>query len=111
MLIDIGETDCAKEKTVTVTFPKNAAPVADGLIGKSRHIQQGCVALKNSTPGFVFNEQLGTMESTGVAISYAPQEAAERIEAFRRNYANLKQVLVKSGMAEAEAEQFVQKAY
>ena len=56
-------------------------------------------------------EQLVTMESTGVAISYAPQEAAERIEAFRRNYANLKQVLVESGMEEAEADKFVQKAY
>ncbi len=111
VLIDIPDTDCAKEKTVTVTFPKNAAPVADGLIGKFRHIQQGCVALKNSNPGFVFNEQLGTMESTGVAISYAPQEAEQRIEAFRRNYANLKQVLVESGLKEAEAEQFVQKAY
>ncbi|MDY4401102.1 MAG: alpha-xylosidase, partial [Prevotella sp.] len=111
VLIDIAETDCTKEKTVTVTFPKNAAPVADGLIGKFRHIQQGCIAIKSRTPGFLFNEQLGTMESTGVAISYAPQEAAERIEAFRRNYANLKQVLVESGMAEAEADKFVQKAY
>ena len=111
VLIDIPDTDCAKEKTVTVTFPKNAAPVADGLIGKFRHIQQGCVALKNSNPGFVFNEQLGTMESTGVAISYAPQEAEQRIEAFRHNYANLKQVLLESGLEEAEAEQFVQKAY
>ena len=111
VLIDIAETDCTKEKTVTVTFPKNAAPVADGLIGKFRHIQQGCIAIKSRTPGFLFNEQLGTMESTGVAISYAPQEAAERIEAFRRNYANLKQVLVESGMEEAEADKFVQKAY
>ncbi|WP_278854959.1 glycoside hydrolase family 31 protein [Leyella stercorea] len=111
VLIDIPDTDCAKEKIVTVTFPQNATPVADGLIGKFRHIQQGCVALKNSNPGFVFNEQLGTMESTGVAISYAPQEAEQRIEAFRHNYANLKQVLLESGMEEAEAEQFVQKAY
>ena len=111
VLIDIPDTDCAKEKTVTIAFPQNATPVADGLIGKFRHIQQGCVALKNSNPGFVFNEQLGTMESTGVAISYAPQEAAERIEAFRRNYANLKQVLVESGIEEAEADKFVQKAY
>ena len=111
VLIDIPDTDCAKEKIVTITFPKNAAPVADGLIGKFRHIQQGCVAVKSRTPGFVFNEQLGTMESTGVAISYAPQEAAKRIEAFRRNYANLKQVLVESGMEEAEADKFIQKAY
>ena len=51
------------------------------------------------------------MESTGVAISYAPQEAEQRIEAFRRNYANLKQVLVESGMEEAEADKFIQKAY
>lgn len=111
VLIDIPDTDCAKEKIVTIAFPKNATPVADGLIGKFRHIQQGCVALKNSNPGFVFNEQLGTMESTGIAISYAPQEAEQRIEAFRRNYANLKQVLLESGLEEAEAEQFVQKAY
>lgn len=111
VLINIPDTDCAKEKTITIAFPKNATPVADGLIGKFRHIQQGCVAVKSRTPGFVFNEQLGTMESTGVAISYAPQEAEQRIEAFRHNYANLKQVLVESGMAEAEAEQFVQKAY
>ena len=111
VLIDIPDTDCAKEKIVTIAFPQNAAPVADGLIGKFRHIQQGCVALKNSNPGFVFNEQLGTMESTGVAISYAPQEAEQRIEAFRHNYANLKQVLVESGLKEAEADKFIQKAY
>lgn len=111
VLIDIPDTDCAKEKTVIVAYPKNAKPVTDGLVGKFRHIQQGCIALKSSNPGFVFNEQLGTMESTGVAISYAPQEAEQRIEAFRRNYANLKQVLLESGMAEAEADKFVQKAY
>ena len=111
VLIDIPDTDCAKEKTVTIAFPQNATPVADGLIGKFRHIQQGCVAFKNSNPGFVFNEQLGTMESTGVAISYAPQEAEQRIEAFRHNYANLKQVLLESGMEEAEADKFIQKAY
>lgn len=111
VLIDIPDTDCAKEKTVTIAFPKNATPVADGLIGKFRHIQQGCIALKSSNPGFVFNEQLGTMESTGVAISYAPQEAEQRIEAFRRNYANLKQVLLESGMEEAETDKFIQKAY
>ncbi|WP_278815966.1 glycoside hydrolase family 31 protein [Leyella stercorea] len=111
VLIDIPDTDCAKEKIVTIAFPQNATPVADGLIGKFRHIQQGCVALKSSNPGFVFNEQLGTMESTGVAISYAPQEAEQRIEAFRHNYANLKQVLLESGMEEAETDKFIQKAY
>ena len=111
VLIDIAETDCAKEKTVTIAYPKNATPVADGLIGKFRHIQQGCVAVKSRTPGFVFNEQLGTMESTGVAISYTPQEAEQRIEAFRHNYANLKQVLLESGMEEAETDKFIQKAY
>lgn len=111
VLIDIPDTDCAKEKTVIVAYPKNAKPVTDGLVGKFRHIQQGCIALKSSNPGFVFNEQLGTMESTGVAISYAPQEAEQRIEAFRRNYANLKQVLLESGMEEAETDKFIQKAY
>lgn len=111
VLIDIPDTDCAKEKTVIVAYPKNAKPVTDGLVGKFRHIQQGCIALKSSNPGFVFNEQLGTMESTGVAISYAPQEAEQRIEAFRHNYANLKQVLLESGMEEAETDKFIQKAY
>ena len=111
LVVNVPETDCAKEKTVVVTYNKNTQPVTDGLIGKFRHIQQGCTAIKSHNPGFTVNEELGTMESTGIALTYNPQEFESRIETFRHNYANLKEALKQSGLDENEAENFVRKAY
>lgn len=111
LLVDIPETDCNVAKNIVVTYPKNALNVTDGLIGKFRHIQQNVVALKYHNAGIVLNEELGTMESTGIALTYHPEEFAERITAFRKNFANLKEVLKANNVDDAFAEKFMHKAY
>ena len=46
LLVNIPETDCSKEKVVEISYAKDAPVLTDGLIGKFRHIQQNCVAMK-----------------------------------------------------------------
>ena len=111
LLVDIPETDCNTAKHITVTYPENATDVADGLIGKFRHIQQNVVALKYHNAYIVLNDALGTMESTGTAITYHPEEFTQRIEAFRKNFANLKEVLKENKVDEEFAEKFLRLAY
>ena len=111
LLVDIPETDCNTAKHITVTYPENATDVTDGLIGKFRHIQQNVVALKYHNAYIVLNDALGTMESTGTAITYHPEEFTQRIEAFRKNFANLKEVLKDNKVDEEFAEKFLRLAY
>lgn len=111
LIIDIPQTDCSKVKKVEIYYPKDAMSVTDGLIGKFRHIQQGCIAAKSKTPGIVFKDELGTMESTGVALGYYPNDFNSIIQKFRTNYSNLKEALSKSGIEGKEAEDFIRKAY
>ena len=111
LLVDIPETDCNTAKHITVTYPENATDVTDGLIGKFRHIQQNVVALKYHNAFIVLNDALGTMESTGTAITYHPEEFTQRIEAFRKNFANLKEVLKENKVDEEFAEKFLRLAY
>lgn len=111
LLVDIPETNCNAAKNIAITYPADAPVVTDGLIGKFRHIQQNVVALKYHAAYIVLNEALGTMESTGTAIGYHPEEFAERIAAFRANYANLRQVLKDNKVDDEFAEKFVRLAY
>lgn len=111
LIIDIPETDCLKEKKIEIIYPQNATSVTDGLIGKFRHIQQGCSALKKKAPGIIFKDELGTMESTNVALEYYPHDFDRIIQNFRLNYNNLRDALKNSGIENEDAEEFIRKAY
>lgn len=111
LLVDIPETDCNVAKEITVTYPDNAINVADGLIGKFRHIQQNVIDLKYHNARIVLNEELGTMESTGTAITYHPEEFTQRIETFRKNFNNLKEVLKANNVDDEYAAKFLRMTY
>ncbi len=93
LAIEIPETDCSIEKVVEITYATDAPDVADGLYAKLRHVQQTVLDLKKRQAGIVLTENLGTMESTGRAITYCPDQFVKRIDLFRKNYANLPDVL------------------
>jgi len=93
LAVEIPETDCSIEKVVEITYATDAQDIADGLYAKLRHVQQTVLDLKKRQAGIVLTENLGTMESTGRAITYCPDQFVKRIELFRKNYANLPDVL------------------
>lgn len=93
LAVEIPETDCSIEKVVEITYATDAPDIADGLYAKLRHVQQTVLDLKKRQAGIVLTENLGTMESTGRAITYCPDQFVKRIELFRKNYANLPDVL------------------
>jgi len=93
LTIDVPETNCSVEKTVVITYPVDAPVVNDGLSAQLRHMQQAVLALKKRQAGIVLTEELGTMESTGRAITYKPEELKQRVESFRNNYTRLPEVL------------------
>ena len=111
LIIDVPETDCSVAKKINITYPQDALDVADGTIGRFRRIQQNCLTAKRDDAEIIFGEELGTMESTGRAISYYPNRFREYIEAFRKNYANLPQILKNNGLNDERVEKFLKATY
>ncbi len=109
--VAVPQTDCSVEKVVTLTFPQDALDVADGTIGHFRRIHQNMMEWKERNAGINFKDALGTMESTGLAIGYNPDQFVERIKAFRANYANLEQVLKDQGLDEEGIKKFLRATY
>ena len=107
LMVDIPETDCSNEKTIEVVYAKDAPVLTDGLIGKFRHIQQNCIAVKYHNPGIVFAEPLGTMESAGIAMTYNPEKQKQIVETFRKNYASLADILKQNGIEGEDARKFM----
>ena len=106
--IGIAETDCSKEKNIYITYPDNAPVLTDGLIAKFRHIQQNCIAMKYRRPGVNYGDELGTMESTGIAMTYYPEKQRQLVDTFRSNYARLAEILKKNGIEGDDAKLFLQ---
>ena len=100
LTIDIPQTGCAGKKEVKITYPTDVPELADGLKGDFHHICQATLELKKFNAGIVLNESLGTMESTGRAITYYPEEFNKRIEAFRKNYTELPNILKSEKLSE-----------
>ncbi len=111
LIVDIAERDCNTPKTVEIVYPQDAPLLTDGLVGKFRHIQQNTTEIKKKQPGIVFDEKLGTMESTGIALTYHPEQLASRIAAFRDNYANLPEILKENGLSDSDAAEFARLCY
>lgn len=93
LIIDVLETNCGVVKIIRITYPQNAPDVSDGMYAQMRHIRQAVQAVKQLRAGVVWNEELGTMESTDMALTYYPNEFRQRVELFRKNFANLDEVL------------------
>lgn len=111
LLVDIPETDCSKEKVVEISYAKDAPVLTDGLIGKFRHIQQNCVAMKYRNPAIVFAEPLGTMESAGIAMTYNPEKQKQIVETFRKNYGSLADILKQNGIEGDDAKKFMDSSF
>ena len=111
LLVDIPETDCSKEKVVEISYAKDAPVLTDGLIGKFRHIQQNCVAMKYRNPAIVFAEPLGTMESAGIAMTYNPEKQKQIVETFRTNYGSLADILKQNGIEGEDAKKFMDTSF
>ncbi len=111
LLVDIPETDCSKEKVVEISYAKDAPVLTDGLIGKFRHIQQNCVAMKYRNPAIVFAEPLGTMESAGIAMTYNPEKQKQIVETFRTNYGSLANILKQNGIEGEDAKKFMDTSF
>ena len=109
--IAIADSDPNIEKTVEVTYAPDAIDVADGLMGQMRRIGQNNYRLKRQKAGIVFGEELGTMESTGRAISYYPDRMNELVAAFRANYQRLPQLLDANGVTEKQREIYLRATY
>lgn len=105
--IDIPQTDCNLAKVVKVTYPSGALNVADGLLGQMRHVRTAVLNLKRQDAGIVLNEGIGSMESTGIAISYYPNEFEKRIETFRKNFTNMEELLKEQKTDEQRTSDFL----
>lgn len=107
--IDLPDTDCAKEKQVQVIYPVDAPDVSDGLYSQMRHIRQAVQAVKQISASIVWSEELGTMESTNMALTYYPNEFKQRVELFRRNFARLDELLKEQKFDQKKTDAFLQK--
>lgn len=105
--IDIPQTDCNLAKVIKVTYPSGSLDVTDGLLGQMRHVRSAVLNLKRQDAGIVLNEGIGSMESTGIAISYYPNEFKQRIETFRKNFTNMEELLKEQKTDEQRTSDFL----
>lgn len=108
LTITLPAIDCSREKSITITYPANTPELNDGLYGKFNRLKKSFVAMKYRHAGIDYIEELGTMESTGRAVTYYPQEFNSRIEAFRQNYSRLPELLEKQRLNEGDRKWFLQ---
>lgn len=108
--IAIPEQSCAVEKVVKVIYPNDAPNVADGLLAQMRHLRRAVLDYKRGNAGVVWNEEIGSMESTALALGYYPQEFAQRVALFRSNYARLDKLLDEQKMEAKEKARFLHTA-
>jgi hypothetical protein len=108
LLIDVPETNCNVEKVIKVTYPQDAPDMSDGMIAQMRHIRQAVQAVKQIHAGIVLKEELGTMESTDLSLSYYPNEFKQRVELFRKNFSQLDEILKDQKFDEKSTNLFLQ---
>ena len=107
LAIDVPEIDCNKEKIITVTYPVDMPEVTDGLLSRMRYIREAVVNLKKQDAGIVLNEGIGSMESTGIALSYYPDKFKQRVSLFRKNFSNLGNLLKEQKLNQQEITDFL----
>lgn len=104
--IDLPITDAGLEKQVVITYPQQTVDLNE-LVGKFKRLQKSIVALKYKNADIVLNEELGTMESTGRSIEYAPEQMNQLITNFNRNYAHLPEILKQHKLSEEHIQWFL----
>lgn len=110
--ISLGAMAAEQECTVQVAYDAQAPNVADGLAGRMRRLVQNVYRLKRTPmPNIVLSEALGTMESTGRAITYHPEQMPELVARFAKNFARLPQVLKENGVPDKEISNFLKATY
>lgn len=72
-----------------------------------RHVRAAVLNLKKEDAGVVLNEGIGTMESTGLAISYYPNQFKQRVETFRKNFAQMEELLKQQKTNEQRIKDFI----
>ena len=90
--IQVDDTSCDREKTVTITYGDNMA-VTPGTIAKFRRIYKAMSDIKNSKAGILIKEPLGMLESAGRAITYRPEKFDEIMDRFNADYSRLPAIL------------------
>lgn len=105
--VDVPEKNCDVEKVIKITYPMDAPDVADGILAQMRHVRTAVLNLKKEDAGVVLNEGIGTMESTGIAISYYPEQFKQRIESFRKNFSNMEELLKQQNTNEQRTKDFL----
>lgn len=95
LIIEIPAIGADREKVIKVTYPADAPDLTDGLVGKFRRIDKHSVTMRYHYPALAFTEELGTMETCNRALTYTPENLNVLIENFRKNYAEMPEVLKK----------------
>jgi alpha-glucosidase (family GH31 glycosyl hydrolase) len=111
LYIDIPETDCAKKKVVTITYPQDSPVITDGLLGQIHRMVQNVSGLKQVNARIKVIEGIGMLESTGRAITYNPEDFNSRIALFRNYYQQLPQLLKDQGLKQDAIDDFLLKTY
>lgn len=88
-----------EEAAIEITYPATSCDL-NGLIGSTRRLGRAIEQLKYRDAGIVLKDGLGTMGSLNEALMYAPDQLAELVETYRRNYQNLPEVLKEQGLSD-----------
>lgn len=109
LTVAVPDTDCGKEKIVTLHYPAGRAYVADGIVGKMKHVEKCFFHYRDNHPTFTFafTEDAGFMLNAGRSISYHPEKIQEYVMRFNDCYGRLPQILEEQQLSSEEKDLFL----
>lgn len=93
LLITLPETSCSQGNTIEIQYPTSIPELNDGMVSQFKRFSKAVTALKYRDAGIVLTPAMGETEATSIALNYSPERFNKLIEAFKRNYSQMPEML------------------
>lgn len=108
LLITLPETSCSQGNTIEIQYPTSIPELNDGMVSQFKRFSKAVTALKYRDAGIVLTPAMGTTEATSIALNYSPERFNKLIEAFKRNYSQMPEMLKEQKLNETNTQWFLE---
>ena len=78
------------------------------MVSQFKRFSKAVTALKYRDAGIVLTPAMGTTEATSIALNYSPERFNKLIEAFKRNYSQMPEMLKEQKLNETNTQWFLE---
>lgn len=108
LLITLPETSCSQGNTIEIQYPTSIPELNDGMVSQFKRFSKAVTALKYRDAGIVLTPAMGATEATSIALNYSPERFNKLIEAFKRNYSQMPEMLKEQKLNETNTQWFLE---